>query len=510
MKKITRIAVENIKETSHWTFAIAPVVAFALAQVFETDTHYLELIFIFLAIIVNFIILFLRSKAEENKELTLFYTFWYDKLKPVKLGREQKYNVKIAVVEDEEKAYFSESLEQRFHKEGISLVVNADDPKLRFSLIEINSQTGENTESLIANFDEEYDFALKNATAIVVVRTGGLEDNPWVYKAIDNWAYKHSEVPILFAKEPNKPYKNEIADNYLWIPDDSKSLPWRLLQRALQRGKAWRIQSSYNRAMVWNIFYLSLMCIVIGLFWVKAQKNDIQAKQFAIGKLQDEINKTFEVPRNEYYTSHLEASKIPDDNIRREKMKPIWKSIALQTKSQFEKSIVNSEDKYLHVSYWFKENDVVRQFITTEERRPQTNTPAHKDFIYDKTSVIGCGFLHQNVITEWDKNYQSHINNLWDWNYKNRPKIWDINEKQIIDSDCVMFPESYRAMTSIVCDSFSKDDIELTVGICVFTESGINIFGDNYRKFLRERTKEFFNEVYGLNKNKKLVSFIDN
>src|SRR5215213_1016330 len=99
-KQLTKTAVDNLKETSHWVFAIAPIIASVLATLFGRDAHILELVFIVAAIFINFLLLWLSSKFEEEKELSLFHTFWTNNLLPNRTGAWQEYDVKIAIIED--------------------------------------------------------------------------------------------------------------------------------------------------------------------------------------------------------------------------------------------------------------------------------------------------------------------------------------------------------------------------------------------------------------------------
>ena len=39
----------------------------------------------------------------------------------------------------------------------------------------------------------------------VVVRSDKLDEKGWVYKAVESWAYEHSDIPILFATNPSAP-----------------------------------------------------------------------------------------------------------------------------------------------------------------------------------------------------------------------------------------------------------------------------------------------------------------
>jgi hypothetical protein len=471
-KLSTPPAVERTLEIIHIGYAVAPGIAILLATIFRKDIHlYIELGFIVIVIVVNFYIL-LKPKTEESKDekgLSLFYTFLFNAIKPVKISTEQKYEVKIAIVEDENKAYFKERLDKQFHKETDASkrhsVIDAPDDKLVFESIKFDPHETEDIESEVSKFLTDHKLALDRATAVVVVRTDEPErkdeseknsdelEKYWVYQAVDSWAYQHSEVPILFAKDKSKEYTHhEIADNYLRIPDDPKSLPWRLLQRARQRGKAWRIQAGYNRAMVWNIFYLSLMCIYIGVIWIVAQ-------------------------RNEFNTAYRGLSH------------------AKETRRLFERDVLKRYDDKLHVSYWFKHKDLLSHkgqptvFVTTEEL-DTTNA-----FDTSNESLIGCGFSTPNIIVECKEGCNDKT--------PKKADVFDIGANPKLDTTCHMSPRPEEPIYSIACITYKPSGLgdEYTVGICIFTgdKDRSILDGDeehrkSVRNFLWARVDKFYKD----------------
>lgn len=365
-KSITESLVENIKETSHWIFVYAPIIASALATWFRSDTHILEFTVIALAISINFLILWLRSKIaeQENKELSLFYTFRTNNLLPNQSGEELVLSTDVAVVEYKGRQYFIEKLKKKFESEPSD--VNADrvedkDERLRFISVGCESFNKEGLDEddqkrKIAELENDLQSRLSKSEAVVVIRTEELEKESWVYEAVDNWAYKNSEVPILFVRPKDRVIykKHKIADRFYWIPDDPKSLPWRLLKRATDRASAWRSQASYNRALVTNIISLSLMIIWIGAF----------AIQHKISQYETAIDGMYE---------------------------------ALETKSLYQKEVIMKEDDKLHVSYWFVHNGKPYIFVSTEKNKTTNNYESNSK------SIIGCGFGSPNTFTEWQE-----------------------------------------------------------------------------------------------------------
>jgi hypothetical protein len=330
---VKKKALEHFTEHSHFMFACLPVGASIWAVFFGTDTHYIELVIVIAVIVLNFSILALRSRIEENKELSLLRTFRTDELQPVKTGKEQRYNVEVAVIKDGNGAYFRENLERRFKKEPElkNLVLKeTGDPHLRFRPVEVGSPSKDDVEETTSDFKLALDSDLTNSTAVVIVRTPKLEEKEWTYKALDRWAYDHSDVPILCAWQDNQTYpKNVIAEGFLRIPDDAKSLPWRLLQRAKDRAGAWRVQATYNRAMVINFLYLSLMVFFLGGFWLRTQKTE---------------NETV--------------------------LKGMYE--ALETKVQYENAIMGKnglDAGKIDVSYWFRHDGKPHVFVTTVATR---------------------------------------------------------------------------------------------------------------------------------------------
>ena len=116
---ITDEALESIIENFHLGFAVAPAIAAILATIigFGKVTHlYIELSFVFAVIVINFAILYLKSKTDESNDLSLFYTFRTNRLLPVQSGKKESYKVEIAVIEDKDNADFREKLQESFKK----------------------------------------------------------------------------------------------------------------------------------------------------------------------------------------------------------------------------------------------------------------------------------------------------------------------------------------------------------------------------------------------------------
>jgi len=120
---------------------------------------------------------------------------------------------------------------------------------------------------------------LEGVNAVVVVWTKELKEKSWVYKTIDSWAFQRSDVPILFALADRTIPEPE---NYLHVPEDSKSLPWRLVQRGNERARDWRGVAGFNRIIVGNALLLLLMASLVAAILIYEQK---KARQNTAGDM---------------------------------------------------------------------------------------------------------------------------------------------------------------------------------------------------------------------------------
>lgn len=513
---VTESSVENTKEIFHLGFSVAPIIGAILTTLMGKDIHLLvELIVIVIVILINSYILWLRSKTEEDKELSLFYTFWTNKILPNQSGDKQAYNVEVAIIEDEGASYFREAVRNKFKtevnleklknllanpkfKNAIlkdqkieQLVVDEfKDHDLYFRPIRVGPPTKEDGEELQAGFKKKLDNDLDHAAAVIVVRTGELEAKPWVYNAIISWAYQHSEVPILFAQDPDKKWPdNELAKKFLWIPDDPKSLPWRLLQRAKSRARVWRVQATYNRAMVWNIVYISLMCLYIGAIWIKTKNQE----HSALFKSQGEAHSALIKQKEGELTGQKNKYKISMAGMDE----------AVKTEKGYRAYISKQGDSTLSVSYWYGHKGKPYVFTTTEN--PHITTSLENNY----GSIIGCGFSQPNHVVE------GKVKRLG----KDKAEVMEVTaydnyDKVVPMAMCQMKKLRTSAIKSIVCATFNDDTVHLptnrTVGVCAFTEDEHNdIFGETNRAFLVKRAKELHTDFIGFLETNNVASLAD-
>lgn len=470
--------IENIKETSHWIFAFAPLIASILATIFKTDNHVLEIIFICSAVLFNFIILILRSRNEKENELHPFYTFVWNKTKPPKKTGELISNTKISIVEDKEISNFRERTKRKFltdppnDEDNNEVRIEDKSQKLYFppvscSSLKIETTNEDEKEREIINLKENLKADLSNSEAVIVFRKEELDKRTWVYEAVNEWAIKNSEIPILFVRPRdrlNYP-KHDIADKFFWIPDNPKTLPWRLLKRAKDRASLWHEQANYNRAMVTNIAFILLMfAYVLGFFYYHKLKEI------------DTINKN----NSENFLSTKNKQIVLVKGIKE----------ATETIDLYEGEIIKGKDIGLNVSYWFRKEGKPFVFVTTE-RGNKWNY-----FENDKNTIIGCAFSEPSKLSEW---------------VDGKTRVFEFTGKELPTHGCQM-SDRIEVITSIICSSYKPSgsiNDEETVGICIFTESGKPINIDQSHTFLKKRTEKFYNDFITNIKNKTITALAD-
>lgn len=508
------------RESFHLVFAVAPVIALIITtlmgktRLMGTETHLvIEVTLIALVVAVNFYILSRKPDVGGGEQLSPLRTFWTNDLLPSQSGDQQTYNVTVAIIEDEKAGYFRDAVQNRFKTELNleqlknllsketksrhsllrgqrleSLVLEeVKDHHLFFQPIGIDPLRKGSEEQLRRELKKRLDSDLTSPTAVIVVRTAEFNNKPWVYKAVIDWAYRHSEVPILIAKDPTQDFSdNELAKNFLWIPDDPKSLPWRLLQRAKDRARAWRITATYNRAMVWNILYILLMCFYIGAIWFNAKREEFSARMEArdveisvTARDRDERLATLKSAYNNTLSGMDEAVTME-------------KAYRALTSKQ--------NDPKLSVSYWYGRADEPYVFVTTEN--PHTTTHFKKDY----ETIIGCGFTEPNHVIEGSVGAGK--------DGKVKVVAYDNYNNVVPMPDCKMLKLRTSEIKSVVCatynDTSDSGNTGRTVGICVLTEDETNnIFGEKNRRFLIERTRQFHKYFIGPLENNNVMALAD-
>ena len=483
--------IENIKETSHWIFAFAPLVASILATIYRTDNHVLEIVFICLAVLFNFTVLILRSQNEKENELYPFYTFVWNRTKPPKKTGQLMFKTRISIVEDEESSNFVERTKKKFLTDPQNILDDNEkriiekSQKLDVSLISCSSlkivtNDEEEKEREIINLKDNLKSDLSESEAVIVVRKENLDKKTWVYEAINEWAIKNSDVPILFVRPDDRSNypKHEIADKFFWIPDNPKTLPWRLLTRAKKRASIWREQASYNRAMVTNITFLLLMFVYLLGFYIFEKLKKIDA-------LESEKKQITETKDKEIANNLLLA---------KDKQKVLVKGIkeATETKESYEEIVLKHNDSELNVSYWIRHDGKPFVFVTTEKGNKKY------EFENNSSSIIGCAFSAPSKLVQWNA-----ISNT---------RVFEFTgNKEIKNHDCVMFPR-IEEITNIICSSYKPSGTvndEETVGICIFTGGKKPINIDKNHVFLRKKTEAFYNNFVPYIKDKTITTLAE-
>lgn len=480
--------IENTTESFHLVFAIAPALAAILTYLYGTDLHLrVELALVASVIIVNFFILWLRSKTDKTQELSLLHTFITNKLPPNRSGTKQIYDTLVAVIEDKDFTYFREEIESKFKKRFDvkklkelllnqrmnrklgklkldELYEDLKDWKLYFKPIEIGSPAASEAQLRQLEAKREFDAYLKGVTAVVLVQSDELNKKPWVYDALSSWGYEHSDVPILLARSDKALFPDQTdANRFLWIPDDPKGLPWSLLHRGLSRAKAWRTQASFNRLIVWNLFYISLMFIYIGVIWIGAKNKETETRDVA----------------NRIVLKGMDE--------------------AMSTERGFRALAKVKDDSSLGVSYWYRLSGKPTIFVTTEVPHE------YSQFENDNETIIGCAFVKPNIVIEGNIGVANDGRTI--------VTAYDNYDTPLPSSNCRMKKLETSAIKSIICSSYDdglRQNGGGTVGICAFTkEAGNYLFGEYNRKYLLSRTTQFHKDFIDLIENSKEVSLME-
>jgi|SRR5215207_2973566 len=419
---------KRTKGVANWTFFLAPTLGLGIAFILNMQPAIVAAV-VLTVIVVNGFIIWLKSKRESTEDQNFLHSLLKDDLLPPKTGRPLVFEAKVVIVEDEaHQGSFIKRIDNDFQ--------GADDTKdgnlilIPFTCHDSPREFGERTLRL----------TLEGANAVVVVWTKGLREKSWVYKTIDSWAFQRSDVPILFALADRT---IPAPEKYLHVPEDSKSLPWRLVQRGNERARDWWGVAGFNRIVVGNALLILLMASLIAAILIYQQK---QARQNTAGDM--------------------------------------FRGVAINMKEQFLNTIVIRKDdpkKTNHlnrddfnVSFWFSECGEVRQFASTEE------SPDYMRFDLSQESAIGSAFSCGTCVSEARRNFPV--------------KIWDIWDDEKADTRAKMYDERNKDRKLVACASHGPDTLDprATVGICIFTNQDYVTLEEGYRKTLRDRTKDLF------------------
>lgn len=518
---------EKIKENFHWVLMITPIVSAFLARYFGHIEKSIEIGLVIISIVFNIFLLWLWSYYEykRTEELRLFRTFWFGKLPPSKKGGELLTNTEIAVIENESNAYYHKKLEEKFKTELVENTlerISIKDENLKFREVlcenfDLSKLDAEKKIQKVKELKDKIENDISKSKVVVVVRTKALDEKPWVYKAVESWANKNSDSPCLFIRNKSESYDdNEIADNFRWIYDEPKILPWKLLQRAKHRSYAWRMQARFNKAMVTNLFALLIMIFLIALSVEDELKADIKTER-------ENISPIFAEQRNSIYRELEDLYKIEESLLQnieqneslidenQNKIKDKWKMLTKQVRDEYKSLYTNlSNNEKLEISYWFTDDEYAQAFTTTEEK------PEIDRFKMNGESTIVCVFNNPNHYAKWQKR-RYYISSLFlgesktsVFDFEDNEIVPKIEDNEIVPKKCVTVPRGSNPIVAITCISYnrhnenSKTTKKFTVGICAFTlKTGKNIFREGFDDYLKHRVSDFDKYIYdSLEKNK--------
>lgn len=464
----------NIKENLPIITALASAVAIIVAAVIHIDERILYSVILLAIILVIALSTFWPSTR--SREQNALQTLATNNLLPNNTRKFLGLRTDIVIVGDKDSQPIFNRLRQALKQihddleahDFVSDAIEASAPEVSPS----ESKSLANNSDTLANNGDALDQELQKgklldvlsgADAVIVVRTTNLEKQSWVYDVVNQWAARNSNVPVLVIdqiKPSALPLKlNPIPDNFYFIPDHQPSLSWRLLKRANERSLAWRSQASFNRSIALGVLILLIAALVASYVL-----NSYQRKQY------DEL---VERQKKENYSL----------------LQNMYSLIAQHTKADYEASSDNKDDK-LNLSYWISYQGTYYPLSSTETGH------THRHWRSDEQSIIGCALEGPNRTVVWNEQ-------------KTQPLVKTFTGDPVPDSrNCGYGKQGQRKLKSIVCASYSAvpdRDPDNIVGICMFTENENNNLSERSSDFIKDRTREFYESVYPLLKERKLL-----
>lgn len=217
--------------------------------------------------------------------------------------------------------------------------------------------------------------------------------------------------------------------------------------------------------MVWNIFYILLLCVYVGVIWTKDWKRDVQTQnQAEITRLDGTQKRLTEELAKQRQTADV-ITETTDQ--------------ALETERLLRSHTSNTKDQTFAVSYWYRIDAEPHILVTTETTR-QTQTLKN-----DLKSVIGCTFVKPNHLIEGEL-----LEGPPRWS---RTTVYDTHFQKVSSFQCEM-ADLTMPIKRIYCGSFDDDSPghSRTVGVCAFTHDSKNkIFSKDALSDLWKRVLEF-------------------
>lgn len=422
-------------------FSLFTDIATVIAAIVALFAYFLKIDVIFSTAIYILVILFLclgiylRSRGRRDPEK--LYSYIKNDLLPNDSKRALGLKTDVVIVEATE----TQSVHIRFRKE----FKNIDG--IKFTHFVPDSSNINRQRSRLLD-------TLSGAESVVLIRTKELERTPWVYETVQEWALENSHAPCLVIDQLD-PYELEllkthpIPENFFFISDDAKSLPWSLLKRANQRTSAWRTLAKLNRATsrrLWALLFIAILAIAANHYFQSRQRRE-----------------------------NLNA------------IKEIYKSVAKQTKKQYENQFPSKEVTFSH---WMRSDLFMYQLSSSGDRPVEDYW--RKGLFEDWAA--GCVLRYRNHIVKAKKD----VGVFELTNMEGDPVTFE--------HGCKFAPQGSRPVRSILCVSSNQtDDDDNTVGICIDTPNESDIFDANSVEFMKERIKEFHTAFAALQKRGDMV-----
>ena len=189
---------------------------------------------------------------------------------------------------------------------------------------------------------------LENSKSVIICRTKEIELMPKVYEAIERWAHKNGDVPLVFINYlSDEDFRTLSALNQIHsIPERFKrieskhiaSMPFKLLQRATDRSYEWKRLAQFNRRAAIIAFVIISVASVIHHFYMSKSEAEILAALDVSGSL---VNTSFKKMKEDSSLTYTAALPLLNDLAKNAKI-----CIALSNNIE-----LKSED--FEVEFWY-------------------------------------------------------------------------------------------------------------------------------------------------------------
>jgi len=450
---------KHIEEIIHLCLVLFSGFLIILAHYFDLHKEIFEFVAIFILTMGSLALLIYKANKNESDEIKLVPTFIWNEFSSTRLGKFLTFNEDIFIVEAQSQENSFKTRLGEFYNEEIG------------KNLTIKYFNWDNSDAV--NQKKRFSEKLKGAKAVLVFRTKELEKTKWVYEVVEEWAKKNPEAPCLYIDAIEYKYrKSEIPNNYYWIPDAPKSVPWRLLQRSGERGLAWRTQASFNRTIWKHTIILLFLVIAVWIYNHYEHSKEMLNTQSEFSKKITSINTEH---NNEITNKNNEISELQKSN---------FDNLALNTKFQIDDLIFKNAEKTLFVSYWLYNEKATKPITQVGTTDINSNlTPWEKQ----TNNIVGCAFVNENHFVEWDGELYA--------------KVFSIEGQEKPDLKCNFTKRPQDEINSVACFVSNKTgNSKDAVGICIKTEGktekGFELIISqlNYRELLKQKALELYQD----------------